>query len=29
MLSAQAELLRAEYDRSEAAADLTRLTGNQ
>ena len=29
MLSAQADLLRAEYDRSVAAADLTRLTGNQ
>jgi len=29
MLSAQADLLRAEYDRSVAAAELTRLTGNQ
>ena len=29
MLSAQADLLRAEYDRSVAAADLTRLTGNR
>jgi multidrug efflux pump subunit AcrB/outer membrane protein TolC len=29
MFSAQAELLRAEYDRSVAAADLTRLTGNR
>jgi len=29
MLSAQAELLRAEYDRSVAAANLTRLTGNK
>ena len=29
MYSAQAELLRAEYDRSVAAADLTRLTGNR
>jgi len=27
MLSAQAELLRAEYDRSVAAADLARLAG--
>ena len=29
MFSAQADLLRAEYDRSVAAADLTRLTGNR
>jgi outer membrane protein TolC len=29
MLNAQADLLRAEYDRSVAAADLTRLTGNR
>jgi multidrug efflux pump subunit AcrB/outer membrane protein TolC len=29
MLSARADLLRAEYDRSVAAADLARLTGNQ
>ena len=29
MLSAQADLMRAEYDRSVAAADLTRLTGNR
>jgi outer membrane protein TolC len=29
MLSAQADLLRAEYDRSVAAADLARLTGNR
>ena len=29
MLSAQADLLRAEYDRSVADADLTRLTGNR
>jgi outer membrane protein TolC len=29
MYSAQADLLRAEYDRSVAAADLTRLTGNR
>jgi multidrug efflux pump subunit AcrB len=29
MFSAQADLMRAEYDRSVAAADLTRLTGNQ
>jgi outer membrane protein TolC len=29
MLTAQADLLRAEYDRSVAAADLARLTGNQ
>ncbi len=29
MFSAQAELLRAEYDRSVAAADLARLTGNR
>ena len=29
MLSAQADLLRAEFDRSVAAADLARLTGNR
>jgi len=29
MLSAQADLLRAEYDRSVAAADLARVTGNR
>jgi len=29
MLSAQADLLRAEYDRSVAAADVTRLTGTR
>jgi len=29
MLTAQADLLRAEYDRSVAAADLARLTGNR
>jgi len=29
MFSAQADLLRAEYDRSVAAADLARLTGNR
>jgi hypothetical protein len=29
MYSAQADLLRAEYDRSVAAADLARLTGNR
>jgi multidrug efflux pump subunit AcrB/outer membrane protein TolC len=29
MLTAQADLLRAEYDRSVAAADVARLTGNQ
>jgi outer membrane protein TolC len=29
MFSAQADLLRAEYDRSVAAADLVRLTGNR
>ena len=29
MFSAQAGLLRAEYDRSVEAADLTRLTGNR
>jgi hypothetical protein len=29
MFSAQADLLRAEYDRNVAAADLARLTGNQ
>ena len=29
MLSAQADLLRAEYDRSVAAADLARLTGTR
>ena len=29
MLNAQADLLRAEYDRSVAAADLARLTGNR
>jgi outer membrane protein TolC len=29
MFSAQADLLRAEYDRSVADADLTRLTGNR
>jgi len=29
LFSAQADLLRAEYDRSVAAADLTRLTGNR
>ena len=29
MLSAQADLLRAEYDRGVAAADLARLTGNR
>jgi multidrug efflux pump subunit AcrB/outer membrane protein TolC len=29
MLGAQADLLRAEYDRSVAAADLARLTGNR
>jgi outer membrane protein TolC len=29
MLSASADLLRAEYDRSVAAADLTRLVGHE
>ena len=29
MLSARADLLRAEYDRSAAAADLARLTGRR
>jgi len=29
MLSAQADLLRAEFDRSVAAADMARLTGNR
>jgi cobalt-zinc-cadmium efflux system outer membrane protein len=29
MLNAQADLLRAEYDRSVAAADLARLTGTR
>jgi multidrug efflux pump subunit AcrB/outer membrane protein TolC len=29
MLTAQADLLRAEYDRSVAAADVSRLTGNR
>ena len=29
MFSAQADLLRAEYDRSVAAADLARLTGSR
>jgi outer membrane protein TolC len=29
LFSAQADLLRAEYDRGVAAADLARLTGNQ
>ena len=29
VLTAQADLLRAEYDRSVAAADLSRLTGNR
>ena len=28
MLTAEADLLRAEYDRSVAAAELARLTGN-
>jgi len=28
-LNAQTDLLRAEYDRSVAAADVARLTGNQ
>jgi outer membrane protein TolC len=29
MLSAQADLLRAEFDRSVAAAELARITGNR
>jgi len=29
MLNAQADLLRAEYDRSVAAADVARLTGTR
>jgi outer membrane protein TolC len=29
MLSAQADLLRAEFDRNVAAADLARITGNR
>jgi outer membrane protein TolC len=29
MMSAQADLLRAEYDRSVAAAELARLLGNK